>query len=67
MSSLAAFLTLDRVNTKPCQQCQNQKSKGPCRECIAGGPTRFNGACFNCQFSSTASLCSFYQGTSHSP
>ncbi|OTB01997.1 hypothetical protein M426DRAFT_13988 [Hypoxylon sp. CI-4A] len=37
-------------------------SSGPCKECIAGDSSLFNGACTNCQYSSTASNCSFYTG-----
>lgn len=67
MSAFAAFLTLDRVNADSCQQCQNRRSKGPCKECISGGPEVFNSACYNCQFSSTATNCSFYTGKSFDP
>ncbi|KAL7627840.1 hypothetical protein AAE478_002035 [Parahypoxylon ruwenzoriense] len=62
MSAFAAFLTLDQVNTSPCKQCTSKKSRGPCKNCVAAGPEYFNGACFNCQFSSTAAGCSFYAG-----
>ncbi|KAI4870806.1 hypothetical protein F4820DRAFT_145356 [Hypoxylon rubiginosum] len=60
MSAIAAFVTIPQVNTESCQQCKNKKSRGPCSECVAGGGHVFNGACTNCQFSSTASACSFY-------
>ncbi|KAI2622540.1 hypothetical protein GGR54DRAFT_68806 [Hypoxylon sp. NC1633] len=62
LSALAAFLTVTQVNSSPCQQCKNRKSRGPCNTCVAGGPDYFNGACCNCQYSSTASACSFYKG-----
>ncbi|KAI2618058.1 hypothetical protein GGS26DRAFT_391863 [Hypomontagnella submonticulosa] len=62
MSALAAYVTIDQSNSAPCKQCQNKKSRGPCTLCIAGSTNLFNGACTNCQFSSTASLCSFYKG-----
>ncbi|OTB17354.1 hypothetical protein K445DRAFT_315998 [Daldinia sp. EC12] len=62
MSALAAFLTVEKKNTDSCKQCRSRKSRGPCSECIAGDDDLFNGACTNCQFSSTASACSFYKG-----
>ncbi|KAI1655885.1 hypothetical protein F4813DRAFT_391167 [Daldinia decipiens] len=62
MSALAAFVTIDKVNSDPCKQCLHTKSRGPCAECVAGNNNLFNGACTNCQFSSTASACSFYEG-----
>ncbi|KAI0848407.1 hypothetical protein F5Y00DRAFT_238292 [Daldinia vernicosa] len=62
MSALAAYMTIDKVNSGPCQQCLHRKSRGPCTECVAGSNNLFNGACTNCQFSSTAAGCSFYQG-----
>ncbi|KAI1645824.1 uncharacterized protein F4817DRAFT_366398 [Daldinia loculata] len=64
MSALAAFVTIDKVNSGSCQQCLHRKSRGPCAECVAGSNSLFNGACTNCQFSSTAAGCSFYEGKS---
>ncbi|KAI1213294.1 uncharacterized protein F4807DRAFT_257690 [Annulohypoxylon truncatum] len=62
MSALAAYLTVASSNDDSCKQCLNRKSRGPCVECVAAGPDTFSGACTNCQFSSTASACSFYSG-----
>ncbi|KAI1470025.1 uncharacterized protein F4812DRAFT_457423 [Daldinia caldariorum] len=61
MSAIAALLTVEATNTTPCNQCVHVKSRGPCKECVAGPPTLFSGACTNCQYSSTASHCSFYK------
>ncbi|KAI1395610.1 hypothetical protein F4819DRAFT_180067 [Hypoxylon fuscum] len=63
MSALAAFVIVPQANTEPCKQCQNKKLRGPCAECVAAGDHLFSGACTNCQFSSSAAACSFYNGT----
>ncbi|KAI1798647.1 hypothetical protein F4811DRAFT_558628 [Daldinia bambusicola] len=54
LSALAAYLTIGKENSGPCQQCLSWRSRGPCVECVAGGKSLFNGACTNCQFSSSA-------------
>ncbi|XXH05970.1 hypothetical protein Hte_012414 [Hypoxylon texense] len=67
MSALTAFVTITQTNTESRKQCSNKKSRGPCVECIAGGDDLFKGAYTNCQFSSTASACSFYKGKKRLP
>ncbi|KAI1818901.1 hypothetical protein F4861DRAFT_544575 [Xylaria intraflava] len=59
-AALAAHLVLEQKNVRPCGPCAG-KGKGPFAKCISFGPDVFAGACNCCQYSSSATSCTFHR------
>ncbi|KAI1504167.1 hypothetical protein F5X99DRAFT_52909 [Biscogniauxia marginata] len=43
---IALYLFTGEPNTTPCDQCESDKSRGPCEDCVSGGKTIIKGVLY---------------------